>query len=595
MTALEYIQSKGLEYRIQSGQAILKTCPFCGDQKSHFYIDQDEGAFFCHKCNERGNLITLKKHYGDFSQERFTTNKPPAKPQGTIRAAFEDKGKPYPVLDEKKAIDAHEKLLSDKDGLQYVTQTRGIGLETVKAFNIGLQIDSAGGRWLTIPHFEKGKLINIKSRSLPPAKKDFRRVKDCRSILFNGDILSEKPDTVYICEGEIDALTLWDQGIKNVIGITTGAGSFAPEWIDSLQEIKKIILCYDNDKKPDGTNPGQTGARETARRLGYARCFNIALPEGQDVNEYFQAGHDIFEFQGMVNQARPFDIQGITPFHDCLDRLQAERSRPEQSGGLMTGIGSIDRINKRGMRSGELWIYAAPPGVGKTSLALQILSGITLQGIPALYFSMEMGIEALTEKICQSHSRTENLSYLDIQRTRNDYTGKHLYLGRCYQKPTLDGIMATLRAAIRRYGLKLIAFDHLHFLVRSLANQTQEVSLAVQSFKLLAEEMEIPVILIAQPRKTDLDKPMSASDLKDSSSIHSDADFIIIMHRNRTASGKVERGMETKEQSLDPVTLVRFEKARYGKGGECLLYFHGEFSRFDEMQPERNGEKERYP
>jgi replicative DNA helicase len=144
--------------------------------------------------------------------------------------------------------------------------------------------------------------------------------------------------------------------------------------------------------------------------------------------------------------------------------------------------------------------------------------------------------------------------------------------------------MNTLKAAIRRYGLRLLCFDHLHFLVRSIANQTQEVSLAVQAFKLLAEEMEIPIILIVQPRKTDLDKPMTAADLKDSSSIHSDADYIIIMHRNRLASCKVDPDMETKDKSLDPVTLIRFEKARYGRGGECLLYFHGEYSRFDELK-----------
>lgn len=64
MTAIEYLQAKGIEYRLQSGQAVLKTCPFCGDQKSHFCMDQDEGAFYCHKCQERGNLITLQKHYG---------------------------------------------------------------------------------------------------------------------------------------------------------------------------------------------------------------------------------------------------------------------------------------------------------------------------------------------------------------------------------------------------------------------------------------------------------------------------------------------------------------------------------------------------
>ena len=286
MTALEYLQSKGLEYRIQSGQAVLKTCPFCGDQKSHFYIDQDEGTFFCHKCSERGNLITLQKHYGDL-KERKTMNRPFTKSQGGIRQAFEDKDKPSTMPDGKEAIEAHKQLLNDHDAMSYIIQTRGIGLETVKAFKVGLQIDSAGGRRLTIPHYEKGKLVNIKSRSLPPAKKDFRRVKDCQSILFNSDILAEKPETVYICEGEIDALTLWDQGIKNVIGITTGAGSFDPEWIDQLQAVKKIILCYDPDEA------GQKGAREAARRLGYDRCFTVVLPDGQDVNEYFRAGHDL--------------------------------------------------------------------------------------------------------------------------------------------------------------------------------------------------------------------------------------------------------------------------------------------------------------
>jgi twinkle protein len=282
MTALEYIQGKGLEYRMQSGQAVLKTCPFCGDPKSHFYMDQDEGAFYCHKCQERGNLVTLKKHYGDH-EERKTMNRPHAKPQGGIRQAFEDKDAPSIMPDEKKATDTHARLLSDKDAMSYITVTRGISIETVKAFKIGLQIDQGVGRWLTIPHYEKGKLINIKNRSLPPAKKDFRRVKDCRSILFNGDAIEKHPNEIFITEGEIDALTLWDQGIKNVIGTTTGAGAFDPLWIDQLQAVKKIILCYDPDEA------GQKGAREAARRLGYDRCFNVVLPDGQDVNEYFQA------------------------------------------------------------------------------------------------------------------------------------------------------------------------------------------------------------------------------------------------------------------------------------------------------------------
>ena len=618
-TAVEYLQAKGFEYRMQSGQAVLKTCPFCGDQNNHFYMDQDKGAFYCHKCNERGNLITLQKHYGDY-RERKTMNKPFTKSQETVREAFPDKTarrdnqgcqtikgtvrEAFPdkygpsVPDEKKAIAAHERLLADPEAVRYITETRGISVETVKAFKIGLQADQAGSRWLTIPHYEKGKLVNIKSRSLPPAKKDFRRVKDCRSILFNGDAVSpigdihpptddiewcQKPmenvrlggqNEIYITEGEIDALTLWDQGIKNVVGITTGAGSFDPSWIDQLQAIKKIILCYDPDEA------GQKGAREAARRLGYDRCFNVVLPDGQDVNEYFRAGHDIFAFQGLVNQSRQFDVAGIMTFADGLKKYQEDLQRPEQTAGISTGWADVDLIIKTGFMPGELIVLGAPPKIGKSTFALQIITHNALQDIPALFFCLEMRPMKIVEKIIKCKTGRATVGDIEIINAWQAFKNKPLYLGYCYQKPNLDGIMETLKAAIRRYGLKLVCFDHLHFLCRSVNNQVQEIGLAVQAFKFLAEELEIPIILIAQPRKIQSDSIMTAMDLKDSSSIFSDCDHLIILHRARKAS-KGREGEPLHIESYDPVTMVRIEASRYNAGGECLLYYHGEYSRFD--------------
>jgi len=576
MTAFEYIQSKGLECRIQSGQVILKTCPFCGDTKSHFYMDQDEGAFYCHKCQERGNLVTLRKHYGDY-EERKTMNRPHIKPQVGVRQAFPDENARSIVPDEKEAVEAHLGLLGDQDAVRYVTETRGINIETVKAFNIGLQIDKDGSRWLTIPHYEKGKLINIKSRLLPPAKRDWRRVKDCRSILFNGDSIENHRDEIFITEGEIDALTLIDQGIKNAVGITTGAGSFDPEWIDQLQAVKKIILCYDPDEA------GQKGAREAARRLGYDRCFNAVLPDGQDVNEYFRAGHDLFDFQNLVNQARQFDVVGIMTFADGLKKYREETRRPDQATGIRTGWADVDRIIKTGFMPGELIVLGAPPKIGKSTFALQIITHNALQDIPALFFCLEMRPMKIIQKVIQCHNQSEEIGFEETERARIDFKGKPLYLGYCYQRPTLDGIMDTLRAAIKRYGLKLMCFDHLHFLCRSINNQVQEIGLAVQSFKFLAEELEVPIILIAQPRKIQADSIMTAMDLKDSSSIFSDCDHLIILHRARKASNGKE-GATLQTEAYDPVTMVRIEASRYNAGGECLLYYHGEYSRFDELK-----------
>lgn len=584
-SALSYVQSRGFEYKEQGGQIVLRTCPYCGDQKFHFYMDPNEGAFFCHKCNERGNLITLKKHLGDYERREQNRMQNTARKQaGSIQEAFPNKGKAYAMPDEKKAVQAHERLLKDSEALSYVTETRGISKEALIQFKLGLEVDGAGIQWLTIPHYEKGKLINIKSRRLSPAPSDkerFKRIPGCRSILFNGDVLQENPEEVYIAEGEIDAITLYDQGIKNVVTGTTGAGAFDPAWIDQLAKVKKIVLVYDPDEA------GQKGARELARRLGYDRCLNVVLPDGQDVNEFFKAGHDLFDFQGVVNKGKEFDVAGILSFSEALEDYRKEWAAPDRrEGGIRTGWPSVDRIIKTGFMPGELVVLSAPPKIGKSSLALQIITFNALQKIPSLFFCLEMRPRKVTEKVIQCQTRREEPGEQGIEQARAVFTEKPLYLGFSFQKPTLEGIMETLKAAVRRYGLKLICFDHLHFLCRSISNQVQEVGLAVQAFKFLAEEMEVPIILIAQPRKIQANEIMTAMDLKDSSSIYSDCDHLIILHRQRKASRghEVAEGAPLQNQAFAPQTLVRVEASRYNPGGEALLYFHGEYSRFDLME-----------
>jgi twinkle protein len=573
--ALDYIREKGFEHRTQGREIILRECPFCGDTKNHFNIEPQEGLFTCFKCQEKGNLITLKKHLGDYEKSRESL---PRRPQGTIQEAFPKREGQGKAIDEKIILQAHERLLGDTEAMAYL-EGRRITPEAVKAFKIGLQADKSGGRWLTIPHYSKGKPVNIKSRTLPPMEKVFKRVKDCPSILFNGDAL-EGAEEIFLCEGEIDTLTLCQAGEKKAVGVTAGAGSFLPEWVDQLQGVKKIILCYDPDEA------GQKGAREVARRLGYERVFNILLPGG-DVNEYFQnPENDIFSFQELANKAKRFDVSGILSFEDAFEKFQKERERPEALQGLFTPWNSVNRRIKTGFRPGELIVLSAPPKIGKSTFALQICTHNAMQGIPSLFFCLEMRDTKIMEKITQCHSQNEEPGAYQIEQTRKAFQGKPLYLGYSYKKPTLEGILETLKAGVQRYGLKLLVFDHLHFLCRSITNQVQEVSQAVQAFKFLAEEMEVPIILLAQPRKISEGAIMTAMDLKDSISIFSDCDHLIILHRKRKTSGGkgVDEGTETQDQAFEPITLVRLEASRYGPGGEALLYYHGEYSRFDEVR-----------
>jgi KaiC/GvpD/RAD55 family RecA-like ATPase len=565
-TPASYLHSKGIQFKIRAGQMIMD-CQFCGEV-GHFYMEQKDGQYFCHKCGEKGNLKTFMRHLGD---------QPMVQKREYVKAevkGFAEK-KTYASVPEKRVTETHNLLLNTPEVLSYVLETRKLSLDIVKAYKLGLSIDAHGNKWLTIPHYENGKLVNVKSRSLPPAEKTFRRIENCKSVLFNGDTISKHKSHIIIAEGCIDGLTLLTHGIQNVVAVTNGAGSFDVEWIDKLKDVERITLCYDADEA------GQKGAKEVARRLGYGRCFNLNLPRGMDLNDYFQKGHEVYkDFHERLQSARRYDVEGISSLTDCIDRMEAEHNSIQTSG-LMTNIYSMDRINHRGMRAGELWIVAAPPGIGKSSLALQIIKNQAYSGTPSLFFSLEMNIPAVTERIIQSDIRREIITQADIQRIRTQYANIPMYVGRATCKPTLDGMIDVLRESTMRYGLKILAFDHLHFLCRSISNQVQEIGLAVQAFKLLAEEMEIPIILIAQPRKCDLSRPMTAEDLKDSSSIHSDADGIIILHRKRIASNGDSSVVSS--QSLDPITLVRYEKARFGRGGECLLHFYGAYSLFSEL------------
>ncbi len=570
-TTIDYIREKGFEHRIQSGQIVLKSCPFCSDEKNHFYIDP-KGPFYCHKCNTKGNLFTLKKHFGD-CQQRNSRHK------STITPAFQKPKLKTP--DQDLAEKYHQALVNRPDAAGYLNG-RGINRESIGRFKIGYAQKNGAG-YMSIPHFEEGKLVNIKFRSFPPAEKTFRRIPDCKSILFNGDAIKNHRDSIIICEGELDAIILIQNGFENVVGATNGAGAFDPEWIDQLKPVKRIYLAYDPDEA------GQKGARSLAKRLGYARTFNIELPAAQDVNDFFQAGNGTEKFNGLLSQAKTFDLPGVYSLGRAIDAYITEKTQNKgDDGEIKTPWSNVNRLIKN-FGAGDLIILSAPPKTGKTTLALNIAIEITLDGDAVLFYCLEMRAERLALKVLQSTQKKEHIPLEEIEKIKNQYANLPLYFGHSFKKQKLGDIIEGIREAIQRYNLKLVVFDNLHFLIRSLTNVNEELGQAVQAFKLLAEEMEIPIIAIAQPRKLDSagrDEIMRADDIKYSNAVHADCDAMIIMYRKRVVSESKNIDKDTfigKTESLDPVTLIRVEAHRYGPGGETLLYYHGEYSKFDEI------------
>ena len=146
---------------------------------------------------------------------------------------------PIEPISEQFIQEAHKLLLQDHEAMAYLRGERKLSRETIERFRLGLSFRN-GNRWLVIPYFSNGNLINIKFRSLPPAPKAFLRAEGYPSTLFNEDALNGTEEA-FVCEGEIDTITLVQNGFPNAVGVTCGAETFLPEWIDRFANIKRIF------------------------------------------------------------------------------------------------------------------------------------------------------------------------------------------------------------------------------------------------------------------------------------------------------------------------------------------------------------------
>jgi replicative DNA helicase len=146
------------------------------------------------------------------------------------------------------------------------------------------------------------------------------------------------------------------------------------------------------------------------------------------------------------------------------------------------------------------------------------------------------------------------------------------------KKVTVDGVFEKIREGVKRYGCRLVVFDHLHFLVRGATgrdNVEQILSSATKGFKHLAQELMVPILLIAQP-VTKRGGSITAEDMKGSQALMADCDHVITLNRRSIPKDYDADNTE----SLDPTILISLDASRFGATGSVKLHFEGRISTF---------------
>ena len=187
--------------------------------------------------------------------------------------------------------------------------------------------------------------------------------------LYGADKLAQSfDDMVILCEGELDVLAMKTLGYEtNVVSTTTGAGSFAEEWLDELEPFRSFWLFYDNDEA------GHDGAKKVAEKLGKYRCMRVKLPVHNDVGEALQSGADPVAVDEAFNNAKSYVDAELKTVIDYADELERLISEPNTMRGRSTSSMRLDACCG-GVTAG-LWVITGDTGHGKSSWATWMCLG----------------------------------------------------------------------------------------------------------------------------------------------------------------------------------------------------------------------------
>lgn len=270
-------------------------------------------------------------------------------------------------------------------------------------------------------------------------------------------------------------------------------------------------------------------------------------------------------------------------FEECLKAKGKLR-------GLPTGFIDLDH-RLRGMKPGQVIVIAARPGMGKTSLALNIAERIACDdGIPVGVFSLEMGKEELTNRLISSRARIPSEVLDDGTISEVDLPKIAAAAGRIANSPlhiedagglTIAQLRAKARRMAMRHHIKLLVVDYLQLMrgVRRGENRNAEVSEISNGLKALAKELHVPVLTLSQlNRECERDgREPRLSDLRDSGAVEQDADVVLFLHHDNEREG------------MDPCPVnLLIRKHRNGAVGKVALQFFRRWTRFESAC--RNGD-----
>lgn len=528
----------------KSGKQICPKCSLTRKNKSDKCLsvsyERDAVLYFCHHCGWTGSVFYKENKY----EKQY--NRP---------ANFITKENKNPLINYFKK--------------------RGISESTLKKYNIELGKDNS----IIFPYYKNGILVNVKTRkNLGNGKKTFTQTKDAEKTFFGIDFVKNEKSLI-IVEGEIDVLSLAEQGI-NSVSVPQGGSDKKLECLTNcddnfIRSFDNYIIATDND------TVGQGLKEELINRFPKDKCKIVNWGQYKDANEALIAGENLKEY---INNAKYLQTEGIYEFGNSQvwDNLYVELFQ-EDKNYYNTGWIEFDNLVK--IRTGYLMIVSGYPSRGKSYFVKNMLVNLSKQyGIKHLIASFEDTPGSLYSTLYQIYAQ-KNIG--KIRQDKKDkafeevlckdelvFLDEHFKVFENNKLWSIDEIIEKTEIECIKHGIKTLVIDPYNRLKNDYTEREDKyIGSILAKLCMLAKRLNILIIFIAHPKKPEQGQANETPNLYNisgSSDWYNMTDYGIIIHRKRGMDGKLEDFVQVSIQKIKNFSLgdpkgglveLRFDKS----------------------------------
>jgi twinkle protein len=461
---IKELQDLGIDIKGNATGDIKTQCPKCNHNRKNkrdvpLSVNPEKGIYNCHHCGWSGTVKFKPK------QEYIKPPEVEVNLGANVINWFKSRGISEPTL-------AHWKI---GESVEWMPQT-GTKRNTIN-FN----------------YYRNKELVNVKYRD---AEKNFKLVSGAELIFYGLDNIKEL-DTVYIVEGEMDALSLHEAGIYSVCSVPNGAskGNQRLEYLDncweSFKDKTEIVLCTDND------SPGLALRKELARRFGAYRCKYVNFGDFKDANEVL-CNQGPEALRKLVRSAKNFPLEGVLDVSSIWNSVLNYNENGIKNYSI--GLGGSDDYFK--LAFGEWTVLTGIPNSGKSDIIDQICVNMALRyGFRTAMFAPESfpyegHIKRIANKLNERNCNNDQLNQT------KDFIEEHFYWVKIdLDNLTLQAILDHFRQLVFQKGVNLLVIDPWNMLDHSAQRDHSYIGVILSKITEFCQQTNTHLFLVAHPKK----------------------------------------------------------------------------------------------